>query len=296
VLALSLWDLSARTDDARLKLLAVSFAVTSILELVHVVLTIEWSRSLVWIARSEGWLRPATWPPAAYVLPIGAACSVWLARGDRRSVFRVGLALAILSAALLALFYSLPRYTEPGLLGISRPTLIPVPLLWAAVGVGCWRRRAQHRVFHALAFAAAVLVLAHAAMLYSLAPHDTAAMVAHLGKVCGYLTLLLLLMQMAARDSAERLRAEQAEQRGERFAVVITDLGMPYVDGRIVAAAIKARSPATPIVLLTGWGHRLIADKDVPEHVNRILAKPPKLVELRAVLAEMTESRRHSSA
>jgi PAS domain S-box-containing protein len=63
-----------------------------------------------------------------------------------------------------------------------------------------------------------------------------------------------------------------ALQRGESFAAVITDLGMPYVDGRRVAAAIKAVAPTTPIILLTGWGQRLEAEGDVPPHVDRILS------------------------
>jgi signal transduction histidine kinase/ActR/RegA family two-component response regulator len=80
-----------------------------------------------------------------------------------------------------------------------------------------------------------------------------------------------------------------ADQRGEPFTIVITDLGMPYVDGRKVAAAIRAASPATPIVLLTGWGQRLIAANDVPPEVTRVLSKPPKLHELRTALAELTD-------
>jgi CheY-like chemotaxis protein/anti-sigma regulatory factor (Ser/Thr protein kinase) len=73
----------------------------------------------------------------------------------------------------------------------------------------------------------------------------------------------------------------------QAFDIVITDLGMPYVDGRQVAAAIKALSPDTPIVLLTGWGQRLIAENDIPPHVDRILSKPPRLHELRGALAEL---------
>ncbi len=80
---------------------------------------------------------------------------------------------------------------------------------------------------------------------------------------------------------------EAARQRGEPFAVVITDLGMPYVDGRKVAAAVKASSPATPVILLTGWGQRLVAENDVPPNVDRVLNKPPKLYELRRALAEL---------
>ena len=73
----------------------------------------------------------------------------------------------------------------------------------------------------------------------------------------------------------------------ERFDIVITDLGMPHVDGRKVAASIKSLSNATPIVLLTGWGQRLIAANEVPEHVDRVLSKPPRLLELRTALAEL---------
>jgi signal transduction histidine kinase/ActR/RegA family two-component response regulator len=73
--------------------------------------------------------------------------------------------------------------------------------------------------------------------------------------------------------------------RYQSFAAVITDLGMPYVDGRAVASAIKAASPTTPVILLTGWGRRLKAENEIPEHVDTILNKPPKLSELRAALA-----------
>ena len=80
---------------------------------------------------------------------------------------------------------------------------------------------------------------------------------------------------------------ETARSRGEPFELVITDLGMPYVDGRKVSAAIKAALPHTPVVLLTGWGQRLTAENQVPPHVDRVLNKPPRLRDLRAALAEL---------
>jgi CheY-like chemotaxis protein len=76
------------------------------------------------------------------------------------------------------------------------------------------------------------------------------------------------------------------------FDIVITDLGMPYVDGRKVAARIRQLDAKVPIVMLTGWGHRLIATDDKPEHVDRVLSKPPKMPELRATLAELTRRRK----
>ena len=69
------------------------------------------------------------------------------------------------------------------------------------------------------------------------------------------------------------------------FDLVMTDLGMPYVDGRKVAAAIKEASPATPVILLTGWGQSLQDEGELPSHVDRLLSKPPKLAELREAMA-----------
>jgi signal transduction histidine kinase/ActR/RegA family two-component response regulator len=77
------------------------------------------------------------------------------------------------------------------------------------------------------------------------------------------------------------------QQRGDGFDVVITDLGMPHVDGRKVASSIKALSSTTAVILLTGWGQRLIAANDIPPHVDRVLSKPPRLHELRAALSEL---------
>ncbi len=70
-----------------------------------------------------------------------------------------------------------------------------------------------------------------------------------------------------------------------RFDVVISDLGMPHVDGNQVARAVKSASPATRVVLLTGWGRRMTADGAMPQNVDFLLSKPPDLNELRAVLA-----------
>jgi DNA-binding response OmpR family regulator len=72
------------------------------------------------------------------------------------------------------------------------------------------------------------------------------------------------------------------------FDIVITDLGMPHVDGRQVAASVRAAAPGTPIILLTGWGQQ--ADEQAP-HVDRLLGKPPRLQELRKALVELISDR-----
>jgi signal transduction histidine kinase/ActR/RegA family two-component response regulator len=76
-------------------------------------------------------------------------------------------------------------------------------------------------------------------------------------------------------------------QGGAHFDAVITDLGMPAMDGRRVAAAIKLASADTPVILLTGWGERLRAEEEMPPHIDCILSKPPKLADVRAALARL---------
>lgn len=47
-------------------------------------------------------------------------------------------------------------------------------------------------------------------------------------------------------------------------------------------------APDMPAILLTGRGHRLLAENDTPEAVDRVPSKPPKLAALRLALAELT--------
>jgi PAS domain S-box-containing protein len=88
----------------------------------------------------------------------------------------------------------------------------------------------------------------------------------------------------------EAFRAAQVHDAP--FDVVITDLGMPDIDGRAVAAKIKELSATTSVIMLTGWGQRLIAENDVPPHVDCVLSKPPKLTDLRQALARCVKSGR----
>jgi len=81
-----------------------------------------------------------------------------------------------------------------------------------------------------------------------------------------------------------------AQKSGKTFDVVITDLRMPEVDGREVIANVRRFSPATPIILLTGWGQQ-VTDAAHPLQVDRLLGKPPRIRELRAALAELTGRR-----
>jgi CheY-like chemotaxis protein len=73
-------------------------------------------------------------------------------------------------------------------------------------------------------------------------------------------------------------------QHGAPFDVVITDLAMPYVDGNMVAVAIKNQSPSTAIILLTGWEGDPTIEADVTAKVDRVLGKPIYVSKLREAL------------
>jgi signal transduction histidine kinase/ActR/RegA family two-component response regulator len=76
---------------------------------------------------------------------------------------------------------------------------------------------------------------------------------------------------------------QEAIKVGAPYDVVITDLGMPYLDGRQVAQAIKDLSPGTPVIMLTGWGS-IMKSEDAPPNMDAMLSKPPRLNELREAL------------
>lgn len=67
------------------------------------------------------------------------------------------------------------------------------------------------------------------------------------------------------------------------FDLVVTDLGMPGLTGWDVAAHVKQRSPATPVVLVTGWGDRMTAEEVQARGVDFLVSKPFALDQIRAV-------------
>jgi signal transduction histidine kinase len=72
--------------------------------------------------------------------------------------------------------------------------------------------------------------------------------------------------------------------------VVITDLGMPRMNGWEVAERIKTRSPATAVFILTGWGEGVSAHESM-QFVDRVIAKPVSAEALLEQLAGLTRSR-----
>jgi CheY-like chemotaxis protein len=71
----------------------------------------------------------------------------------------------------------------------------------------------------------------------------------------------------------------------ERFDLVLTDFGLPGLNGEEVARTISRQSPGTPVVLLTGWSDELKGEAHPLEGVAQILGKPITLSTLATSLA-----------
>ena len=104
----------------------------------------------------------------------------------------------------------------------------------------------------------------------------------------GYLVERAGLRTSCAFSGRESLAALNAAlSAGAPFSAVVTDFSMADLDGLAVAAAVKAASPATMVVLLTA--HRIDSHDELPRNVDAVLLKPPSEALLRSTLARLID-------
>jgi CheY-like chemotaxis protein len=70
----------------------------------------------------------------------------------------------------------------------------------------------------------------------------------------------------------------------EPYDLVITDLNMPDINGYAVAETIKAKSPHTPVILITGAGN---ITRDPGASVDTVVNKPMHLQDLNDLLLRL---------
>ncbi len=91
-----------------------------------------------------------------------------------------------------------------------------------------------------------------------------------------------------AQNGEEALNTfSQRITQQQSFNAVITDLGMPQMDGRQLAEKIKQITPDMPVIMLTGWGNQILNDGESIPWVDKVLSKPAKIAELSEVLHNM---------
>jgi len=94
-----------------------------------------------------------------------------------------------------------------------------------------------------------------------------------------------VMVASGGKEGLEMFRA--ARLKNQLYEVVVTDMGMPDIDGRIVARTIKAESPSTPVIILTGWGATVRGDAAIASTVDAVVNKPPHIQELNDLLLRM---------
>ncbi len=65
-----------------------------------------------------------------------------------------------------------------------------------------------------------------------------------------------------------------------KFDMVLTDLGMPVMNGWEVAKWVKSKIPQIPVGLITGWGTHLDEEKIRESGVDLIIGKPFQMKEI----------------
>jgi DNA-binding response OmpR family regulator len=88
-----------------------------------------------------------------------------------------------------------------------------------------------------------------------------------------------------ASGAAAALDIFRAGSDGAVFDVVITDLGMPGINGLQLIHEIRGLSRSVRVILLTAWGASAREDAEYPASIDYLISKPVRLDELRAALA-----------
>jgi PAS domain S-box-containing protein len=211
LLALFLLAEQSRIAPNVRKYLVICFGFAAGTEILHALVGIEWSGWMAWATNSSHILRPATWPPSAYVLPLGLIWSAYLIkRGAVLPPVMFAAGMGLLIFVLFVLAFSLPKYVDTGILGIYRPTQFPLLLILVWMFLIYWRERRMHALFEGIALMGVLLFLSDCFMLFSTSPHEKFTMVAHAGKLFAYAFLHTVQMRVAADDSRARTVAEAA--------------------------------------------------------------------------------------
>lgn len=91
-----------------------------------------------------------------------------------------------------------------------------------------------------------------------------------------------------AADGAEGLARLSDD---DCFALLISDIRMPIMDGIALTLAVAAERPGFPIVLMTGYAEQRERAKELEGLVEDVLSKPFPLNEFRAAIKAVIERR-----
>jgi DNA-binding NtrC family response regulator len=89
----------------------------------------------------------------------------------------------------------------------------------------------------------------------------------------------------AAADSSMDTKFRVLVVDDEPFHVVVSDIEMPILNGRMLAEFIENESPDTDVILMTGWADTHLDIDTISTRVIGLIKKPPRLADITALLA-----------
>jgi signal transduction histidine kinase/ActR/RegA family two-component response regulator len=200
VLAFLLWDVSNRARDAFSRNLAIALFFVALAELIHTITLMD--------GVTIGGTVIGTLPPSTYVLPLALiGLYFWQARTPRQT-FVLVLALTALLIGLFLVLGMFPPSGNVGPLAITRPNRILTPFLWIAVLL--LYRNLKHELIPPLTNMGLLLVPSLVVLWYSQGRYDYQSLLGHTGKLLARLSFLLAVMEIAARDIAQRIAVERS--------------------------------------------------------------------------------------
>jgi CheY-like chemotaxis protein len=96
-------------------------------------------------------------------------------------------------------------------------------------------------------------------------------------------------------ETASNAREALAMFEVGKFDLIITDYAMPMMKGDELAAAIKAKSPNQPVVMITAYAEMLESSRKVMPGVDHLISKPFLLEDLREAITKITQAAKKSS-
>ena len=84
---------------------------------------------------------------------------------------------------------------------------------------------------------------------------------------------------------------QDRHQNGNPFDVVVSDIEMPVLNGRMLAEFIENESPNTEVILMTGWADAQLDVDSISTRVVGILNKPPRLADITALISVVARNK-----
>jgi PAS domain S-box-containing protein len=84
---------------------------------------------------------------------------------------------------------------------------------------------------------------------------------------------------------------EQYRKNASEIGLVLTDVGMPLMDGYELIAELKKLDPKLPIIISSGFGDTVVTSKIAPEEIVGLISKPYSFEQLQDVLKGLLEKK-----